>query len=1018
MTSMKKILLYMALVFALVSCVEESIVIDGGSNQQRVRLLVNTGSGEFSTPTTRVLANENQLNQNLWVLVFNGSDYNATFVEAAQAQQGTGADTGKYFISLSNTNAPRVLVVIANASDLVQAQIAALSGATITQAMNILRYGDPTSLPIAGNITLTAPAQTSMPFVEPSPLAIPMSALLFMASGITQSSAISSDGTSTGDALLLRRITSKVVVDASAVYNQFKLLGVSASLAPRTGSLVPSQIGGIISNVGYLTNYQKDNLTTLVSIATPSDATTNNSVSAPLYLYESTVAQGTAIIVKGEYRGTIGYYRLRFQNPLTAAIDVTRNHLYTFNILSVATAGYPTLNAAMIATDNSTQITAQITVTDLTGHEIVDNGSYYLSVSNSEVIIYNSSTASQSFSNIVTVTTNATATMLGGINTSAISPPIISGGGSMAITNTGVASQLTLSTGAGNIGSTTINISALSADFTQQNSSTGTITLSVGNLLKTIKVTRRPYLNVSGIEKLPGDNFTSGTVVAQGTNNFLSLSYNGNDDTSSTSVVVPGSGGSLYLTAPMYIATSARVGGIAFAMRNNNDGRVKLFVGQTSMDPIKAQIPATTGRWPYIGAFWRAAQQGERLINMPNTTNSPWTAVVVDGTDWIQLASYDGTIPGNDFPAGDTPLVAGGLTQLAGTGSNIQFKIGLSSTLSSTLYDVATQPRYGLVVVAYEGNTRVHPIFIRQGEAPDYLMELGDLDPGNSGAFRTLSKKIGAYNLADYNQFVGDANVSSHTQIPVGGGVITEDRLFTKYPSQAGYMFQWAVPIANPAQQIRAYNPITPLTGYSSQGTTNGNFWYNSITLAGLNPTTGFWGGTGQYDDLNLYNEGCPKGYRRPSDGRIDVGTAVSNTLFAESEIVQSLQYNSTSFDNSVWGYYADGFFDRYALTASADVGALPNVKVSTGATVAYLGTLVFNPNDHHSVFFPASGSRSGVQSGTLADSGKTGTYWTGTRNGSNVRGSGLTFTSAQAAIINTYVDVRNATSVRCVKSN
>jgi hypothetical protein len=85
--------------------------------------------------------------------------------------------------------------------------------------------------------------------------------------------------------------------------------------------------------------------------------------------------------------------------------------------------------------------------------------------------------------------------------------------------------------------------------------------------------------------------------------------------------------------------------------------------------------------------------------------------------------------------------------------------------------------------------------------------------------------------------------------------------------------------------------------------------------------------------------------------------------------------FSRSNTDNAVWGYLADGFFDR---------GALSNNTVGSGTEVAYRGQLFYNSITNASVFIPASGLRN-YNTGQLLYAGNNGFYWSrSSYNGSN----------------------------------
>lgn len=384
------------------------------------------------------------------------------------------------------------------------------------------------------------------------------------------------------------------------------------------------------------------------------------------------------------------------------------------------------------------------------------------------------------------------------------------------------------------------------------------------------------------------------------------------------------------------------------------------------------QTPLSKG---YVGAFWRADQTGERLIKItrsfqdtPSSIDGTWTATVVEGRDWIVLDTDDSsdvniyTDNAADMIANDAVYqVNSTLTSVsgdAGTTDDIYFHIGLTGTYTPT----AAEPvRYGLILLTYNNDTKNHVIFVRHGEEADYLMRPEDATGNNSltgdaqGVYRPLSKKFSPYNLTA-SGYRDNTTSNEFIQVGVNGGV------WTNYPSQAGAYFQWASTIYT----TYAWNPWSTYLGL-----------WNDIYY----PTT-FW------EALKATHETCPSGYRRPNDGSTSAAVEDGSATPAVNEFRQSLWLNpqigtgTINLDNSLWGYYADGFFDRRPIVTSTGFsGTQANTAVVPGTVgVAYIGLLYYNPTSFASLFFPAAGSRVG-DSGNLQYTGSNGNYWSASAN-------------------------------------
>jgi hypothetical protein len=386
---------------------------------------------------------------------------------------------------------------------------------------------------------------------------------------------------------------------------------------------------------------------------------------------------------------------------------------------------------------------------------------------------------------------------------------------------------------------------------------------------------------------------------------------------------------------------------------------------------------------------------GERVIRIDTkglaVNQGAWTASVMwmdarwNNDEAIVFDSGGSSDPGiytNPGNAENYP-VAGNATTATGNVINgfITFRIGLKSAYTPTDKYPA---RYAVVLLSYANNARRQKIFLRQGEDADYLMMTGDpVVIDNKLTWRTKCAMIMPRNLTATTL---DASVA------VRGGK------FTDYPTQTGAFFNYANPghPSNPGGTgLRfAWNPYTSTASGWNSTFYDGGFWYN----------------------ISKNYELAPPGYRRISDGHINQYDAFPEV--SRSELRQSLFRNPVSgfYDvgetsNSVWGYYADGFFDRRSIASGTTVA---------GGTrdVAHIGRLFFNPipvsgRYNASLFFPAGGFRDNNSTGTLNGSGIWGMYWTATlKAGSEVMIIGMSDSKATSY----YYSPARGMTVRCVK--
>lgn len=371
------------------------------------------------------------------------------------------------------------------------------------------------------------------------------------------------------------------------------------------------------------------------------------------------------------------------------------------------------------------------------------------------------------------------------------------------------------------------------------------------------------------------------------------------------------------------------------------------------------QLPSTEAS--YVGVFWRAGQIGERVIRSDAGGNAgAWTATVAwyDGAwnpaagDGVVLAAGDSTDPNirtdnpgdaEGFPVGGTLASVGGTVDAEGF---IVFRIGL--TRAYRAYDADTAPaRYAVVLLTYADGARRQKIFLRQGEGADYVMRPGDKDGRGADVAdnRSFARRFMPYNLtasdAQWASQLGGATVDAYPQVAVQGGSLV------RYPTQGGGIFQGQASSAAWLRRVFSHTYEAAPSGLSR------------------------YSGDENWDAAT--NETCPPGYRRVRDGAVGVHTALE---IAGSEMRQSIWLNPLpgqgttvyDLDNSAWGFYADGFFDRRPVQAGA---VSPEAQQA-----AYMGRMFFNPTTHASLFFPVAGYRT---TGVFQYAGSRAYYWAGT---------------------------------------
>ncbi|MDH6303632.1 hypothetical protein M2459_000434 [Parabacteroides sp. PF5-5] len=357
------------------------------------------------------------------------------------------------------------------------------------------------------------------------------------------------------------------------------------------------------------------------------------------------------------------------------------------------------------------------------------------------------------------------------------------------------------------------------------------------------------------------------------------------------------------------------------------------------IEPV-AVIPSEWEISPYVGTFHRNDEVGERIIY--GNGDGKWTAEVVkwthdqgtnriilgkgmglDNTCWVKLSkkkSLDPKVGTNNagnpesYPVLDSdaePLVSGDGT--------IYFRVGLTGKLSGT----NPRPRYAMIKLTYANGKKTSYLYVRQGETPDFVYYRSEslYKPDNSFLkIRDNAKKFTVYNIT----------ATAYPNADVDMGLFSGG--FTKYPTQVGHLFQWP--------KSKAWVPRNAVSGWSS-------------TDPGIK-----------------YSEICPPGYRIPMSGQISTSPnpyAPFVTEFLESLFQKtSTDYTVPDEENSIWGYYADGYFDRYERNDESFVGS--------GTKIASRGHIFFNIATLNSLFFPATGGLS--MNGQYLNTGVSGNYW------------------------------------------
>lgn len=403
---------------------------------------------------------------------------------------------------------------------------------------------------------------------------------------------------------------------------------------------------------------------------------------------------------------------------------------------------------------------------------------------------------------------------------------------------------------------------------------------------------------------------------------------------------------------------------------------------------IKEQESSYNLEFNFVGAFWKGSQTGERLIRFSVAGNHEAEQI---GDFQAKVYWTDGKWQAGDIVFSNTPSadpgvtwnrstehpadmnsydanyrVTGNETSVSGKikNGNIFFRIGLKSTFAASYNNPA---RYAIIQVKYGKGAwqQERYIYLRQGEYPDYLMRKTEYASGSDLPNRPYANRFSVYNLTAQNAFGSAAYQATALQ----------GARFTAYPSQVGAFYQWGNNLG------KSYWGESYWTNSQQYFNNYRHAYHPSLVIS----TPGWWTNTEReyWNQAYSRHKVCPEGWRRPQDGTIS-GNIVNDSYYADdiseacevddrissvfSEFKQSLllQIGDQNTKNSIYGYYADGFFDRRVIVGKG---------VSTGADVAYVGRLFFNSATGASLFFPSSGYREGYHAG-LQHVGDLGRYW------------------------------------------
>ena len=1045
--------LFLVLCMGVVSCVDDTLAERNGNNPGTTAKMTLS----FTLPDQQVVEmpagrTRNALESHIgdvYLLVFDGED---KFIECSRAMRTQNAYS--YAASLSKQNKLCRVYVVANATEIIENRKGAWNSETsLTEIQSQLL------MPSLLNSQLGA--ITEMPAVPPLVSLSPL-----IVEGI--------DGSMSYDNIFLERATAKITI-ANEVTGELVIEGANLSDAPIQGYVFAGQSLSSITTADYWGRIEEE--------YSPEEMIVRATASDPLYCYETDAAAGQSpyLIMRAVYKGVDGYYRINLIDEAKQQLSVKRNFSYLVRIKKLQNPGYRTPGEARDNLPlNAVPGNVDIDVSDSYSHDIVSNGEYYLGVENSEFIIYSAKEISgnNNAGELVTmVHYNAPGTVNQGVATIKaydILGKTVTGG--VDISNPFATSN----NGSVQFGELRVKlpIAAVRAD----------IQLRIGNLEKTIKVIRKPEnLAFGGSIAFEGD-YVFGKIPSS--QSWLKFALLDNVDVENgVDYIENQSGGMkihLILSANLVQnPNSENREALLYLSQANDKGRTKVKLYQPKFDIFSKE--ATPIENPYVGTFHRYDQTGERVIKMGGGNSSAWVAEVVAGRDFIKLlkgGSRDPQIyqlnPGDaeNYQIYDSIQAR---TSIVGSGE-ILFRVGLKDRIAPGAH------RYGVILVTHSGGTS--RIFVRQGEAPDYLYRKDDpvLNSwtAHSGTPRPLTVKLSPYNLTDpklgtglsAGQAYSDHNAMPLDYHPSNIGVRKFNRKkFTEYPTQGGYFFIWNTltqpltgeeyPYSNPTtfkdewQWMRAVHPVN--TGSVSQllgadrpvstrfvnNTYSGNYSGNGdkkiprYDIAGATTYEKTFDFSQIGKRYNTETDPCPYGYRYPKAGWVDDSSAGGPIkMYGQdayySELLQSMFYDPHISTNqaemakyTLWGYYADGFFDRRKIlspssptlpmnpspSASHSIVVVGDkvTNTTTGNDIGYVGGLTFNPFNYASIFYPATGfwnyGLSWIGSGYF--------YWTTDRTTSAHASSVPLFlfaTKGSFIIINSFGEASTPRAVRCVR--
>jgi len=371
-------------------------------------------------------------------------------------------------------------------------------------------------------------------------------------------------------------------VNIAPISTDFKILGASLGNAPQSSLILP-QAGMPAATMIY--NYAHGSSTNEGTGYVPLVGAIDNFTSEPLYGYEDNAANSadnTFVILKAEYKGRPGYYRINLIDASDDPIKVMRNMWYKITITRVLHHGYSTLAEAVAnkASNLEFVITATVPNTNVNddAHDIVSNGEYFLGLSNSTFIAYSNDSGASGNMVVATLTHNAPAS----VTTASIS---VEGSGlSLVLPASGVFNPATEK-----VVEIVVNMTS-AFSYNMQ----GKITVNLGNLTQEIAVIRRPQLPSSdGVIS----DFATGacaTAVPATLSTSPWLRFSAASDGSDSAGELHNPAGNIYVVYDTNWRLVDRNTDVYIA-QNNDNGRIKVNFRQSLPPPTYPAFPGVIG---------------------------------------------------------------------------------------------------------------------------------------------------------------------------------------------------------------------------------------------------------------------------------------------------------------------------------------------------------------------------------------------------------------------------------------